>query len=220
MRIPALQYHVLFACLAGSFGLAATAASLQPLEDAELAMVTGQEGAVLEISVHWNTTADGAPRTDIPAVLRRFALQYDGRPGDWLVATDFYLHLDIPALAIDSGDGLTEAEYAALPEYGAPGKSSLLGSFDPYGTPLMELRFPEGLMIGMNNSLAITRDVMDGGEVQQYGWERTDLQPFVGIRIGDASNMPGQPPVNGTGTGPTHINLDGVVNFFGFGGEL
>ncbi|MBA3979289.1 MAG: hypothetical protein C0462_01680 [Alcanivorax sp.] len=195
--------------------------AMQPLDDAALAAVSGQEGAVLEISLRWNTDAHGAPRTELPEAERRFALRYDGRPHDWLVATDFYLYLDIPALSIDSGDGPTLAEYQSMPAYNAPGKSSKLGSFDPYGTPLVELGFSEGLYLGMNNGIAITRDILSGGDIQEYGWERQDLTPFVGIRIGDSANQPGSAtPVVGTGTGPTHLRLDGTVHFFGFGAEL
>lgn len=195
--------------------------AMEPLDDAALAAVAGQEGAVLEISLRWNTDAQGAPRSEIPETERRFALRYDGRPHDWLVATDFYLYLDIPALSINSGDGPTLAEYQAMSTYDAPGKSSKLGSFDPYGTPLVELEFSEGLYLGMNNGIAITRDILSGGDIQEYGWERQDLTPFVGVRIGDAANQPGTAtPVAGTGTGPTHLRLDGTVHFFGFGAEL
>ncbi|WP_111656547.1 hypothetical protein [Isoalcanivorax indicus] len=201
-------------------GISATLA-MEPLDDAALAAVAGKDGAVLEISLHWNTDEYGAPRTEIPEVERRFALRYDGRPHDWLVATDFYLYLDIPALSINSGDGPTLAEYQAMAVYDAPGKSSSLGSFDPYGTPLVELEFNEGLFLGMNNGIAITRDVLSGGDVLEYGWERNDLAPFVGVRIGDAANQPGAAgPVSGTGTGPTHLRLDGTVHFFGYGAEL
>ena len=201
--------------------MASTSNAMQPLDDAALAAVSGQEGAVLEISLRWNTDAHGAPRTELPETERRFALRYDGRPHDWLVATDFYLYLDIPALSINSGDGPTLADYQAMTAYEAAGKSSKLGSFDPYGTPLVELGFSEGLYLGMNNGIAITRDILSGGDIQEYGWERQDLTPFVGIRIGDASNQPGATtPVVGTGTGPTHLRLDGTVHFFGFGAEL
>lgn len=186
--------------------------AMEPMGDAALSGVTGREGAVLELSLDLNANDNGLLDESVSEVERRWALQYANRGweggftgGDWLVATDFKLILDIPYLGLNSGDSPSSYNHGQ-------GKADYLGAFDPYGNPVLALNLDEPLELGMNNGLAITRDSVSNGSITTPGWARTDIQPFVGIRIGDAD-------VDGQGKGPTDITLNGTGHLFGYSND-
>lgn len=186
--------------------------AMEPLGSTEMSAITGRDGAVLEVALDLNADSSGLLDTSIDPVQRRWALQYANRGwtggsvgGDWLVATDFKLILNIPYLGLNSTDIPSSYNHGQ-------GKAGYLGGFDPYGGPALALTFDEPVEIGMNNGLAITRDQVSNGSIATPGWARTDLTPFVGIRIGDAGP-------NGKGRGPTQITLDGQGHLFGFSND-
>ena len=189
--------------------LSAPSLALEPLADTEMSGITGREGAVLELSLELNADSAGLLDTSIDPVERRLAFQYANRGwgggstgGDWLVATDFKLIMNIPYLGLNSGDIPSSYSHGQ-------GKAPYLGSYQPYGEPALALTLNESMELGMNNGLAITRDQVSNGSIVTPGWARTDVTPFVGIRIGDAGT-------NGQGRGPTNITLDGTGHLFGY----
>lgn len=95
------------------------AASLQPLQDAELEAVTGQEGVALGLELYWNAEKNSNPLLDgraLPSLVCtgtpnpcRTATQIEGRDsngtrvGEWLVYKDAYFALRIRTLNVDLG---------------------------------------------------------------------------------------------------------------------
>lgn len=95
------------------------ASELAPLADAELGVITGQEGVALGLELYWNAEKNSDPALDgrpLPAlncaaILSpcRTATQIEGREsngsrvGEWLVYKDAYFALRIRTLNVDLG---------------------------------------------------------------------------------------------------------------------
>lgn len=88
--------------------------ALQPMADSELSGVTGQEGISIALELRLNTDANGSPLnadlTDCGGALAgfensecRYALEFQGRPDEWLLFRGVYGIFKINDIRLDAG---------------------------------------------------------------------------------------------------------------------
>lgn len=118
-RAPALKL-VLGALLLATMS---PAVAMQPMADAEMSAVTGQEGVSIALELRLNTDTNGSPLnadlTDCGGPLAgfansecRYALEFEGRADKWLLFRGVYGLLKINDIRLDAGT-LSQAGHAA-----------------------------------------------------------------------------------------------------------
>ena len=193
---------------------------LVPVDDNELAGITGQEGIAIDLELRINADSSGTPLSSLndcsgagnPCLL---ALQFGNRTaggGEWLAIKDLYgvmrlndLQLDGTRLPSDSSDYANPSRFLSQDGVCLIDSNQAPGSCTPNGTLAAEFSFPEtgGFNSDIEWFLNVGRMSVQFGE-EGYWAANDDGASFVGIRIADR--------VNDVAT----IDVGGSIQLFGF----
>lgn len=140
--------------LTGVMSAGAAERAMQPLDDAQLAGVTGREGIALDLSLGVNMEPDDNGDFVISSGLGdcdgnvecRLALEFQGRPDKWLVLKDYHGFMEFNNLELDA----TTLQNSDSPHRddqpfrdAVEGGSCLLSGCDPNGLPALQIGYPD-----------------------------------------------------------------------------
>ena len=195
-------------------------AGLMPVDDMELAQITGQEGVAIDLELRVNADSSGTPLASLdncsgPGNPCLIALQFGNRTaggGEWLAIKDLYGVMRFNDLQLDGTRLPSQSSDYANPERFLDQNGTCLidsgmaaENCSPNGTLAASFSFPEtsGFNADIEWFLNVGRMSVQFGE-EGYWAANDDGASFVGIRIDDK--------INDVAT----IDVGGSIQLFGF----
>jgi hypothetical protein len=209
------QVKRLFFCVVLLLGLPHMALSMEKLEDAQMANVTGQEGVALDLELRVNADSDGNALSSVGncqglANPCNLALQFanrDAAGGEWLVSKDMYGVLRFNDLQLDGSRLPALSSAFANPSRfeDQGGNCPLPTDCTPNDSLALLLTFPD--TPGFNADIEWRLNI--GRAAVQFGPEgflpaNDNGGSFLGLAIGD------------TVTDIARIDINGGIQLYGF----
>jgi|DeeseametaMP1372_FD_contig_123_3566_length_3781_multi_8_in_1_out_0_2 hypothetical protein len=209
------QVKRLFFCVVLLLGLPHMALSMEKLEDAQMANVTGQEGVALDLELRVNADSDGNALSSVGncqglANPCNLALQFanrDAAGGEWLVLKDMYGVLRFNDLQLDGSRLPALSSAFANPSRFEDQSGNCLLPTDctPNDSLALLLTFPD--TPGFNADIEWRLNI--GRAAVQFGPEgflpaNDNGGSFLGLAIGD------------TVTDIARIDINGGIQLYGF----
>tara|TARA_Y100000588_G_scaffold220704_3_gene234601 strand:+ start:1126 stop:1749 length:624 start_codon:yes stop_codon:yes gene_type:complete len=190
-----------------------TVHALEPVNDDELATVTGAEGVQLSLRLRNNLDGNGAPRHCTGSLNGcRMGLEFAGREGIWLMLKDYYGALEINDIRLE-GDVLpgTATSYADPDRFLSLTGDCLVNDCDPSGLQAVRVSYPASKGPGEYNDLNllvnIGRTALEFDDGTTPGYMRDVAGGSVlGFRMADSQTL----------NAPSRSKFMGNAYVFGF----
>lgn len=187
--------------------------ALDPVDDAELAAVVGQEGVQLTLRLR-NNVDDNLNPVGCSGLLNpcRLGLEFSGRDGIWLMLKDYYGYLSFNSIRLD-GVLLpsTNTGHQNADRFRGLDGSCLISSCDPRSLRAVQVRYPNSKGVGEYNDMLLLMNIgrtaleFDAGTTP--GFQRDAAAGSVlGFRMADSSGL----------NAPSRSRFDGNAYVFGF----
>lgn len=176
-------------------GCSASVSALESMAEAEMSTVTGQEGIALDLQFGVNMEPDTNGDFVIAPGLGgcsgnvecRLALEFEGRPGKWLVIKDYFGYMEFNSLQLDAATlpGGSSPHADATP-FQDEGGSCILAGCNPNGLPALQVGYPSvqpaghdfGMYLNMGRVAAefgATGYLLDNASGSVLGFRATDV---------------------------------------------
>lgn len=189
------------------------ALALEPMEDEQLANVSGQEGVQLTLRLRNNVAANGTP-IGCSGLLNpcRMGLEFSGREGIWLMLKDYYGVLAINDIRLE-GDLLPAVNTGFQDSSRFLGTSGtcLISGCDPRGNQAVRITYPFSKAIGQYNDFTLLMNIgrtaleFDNGATPGYMRDAA-TGSVLGFRMADSTAL----------NAASRARFDGVAYVFGF----
>lgn len=189
------------------------ALALEPMEDEQLANVSGQEGVQLTLRLRNNVAANGTP-IGCSGLLNpcRMGLEFSGREGIWLMLKDYYGVLAINDIRLE-GDLLPAVNTGFQDSSRFLGTSGtcLISGCDPRGNQAVRITYPFSKAIGQYNDFTLLMNIgrtaleFDNGATPGYMRDAA-TGSVLGFRMADSTAL----------NAASRARFDGAAYVFGF----
>lgn len=187
--------------------------AMEPMEDDQLASVSGQEGVQLTLRLRNNVAANGTP-IGCSGLLNpcRMGLEFSGREGIWLMLKDYYGVLAINDIRLE-GDLLPAVNtgFQDASRFLGTSGSCLISGCDPRGKQAVRITYPFSKAIGQYNDFTLLMNIgrtaleFDNGATPGYMRDAASGS-VLGFRMADSSAL----------NAPSRARFDGAAYVFGF----
>lgn len=197
-----------------------SAMAMEPVDDAQLSRITGQQGAQLTLQLRNNVDENLAPM-GCTGLLNpcRMGIEFAGREGIWLMLKDYYGYLEINDIRLTSSTLPTTAtafantqrflSQGATPACLIAGKS--VANCLPTGSLAMKVSYPASGAVGTYNDfnlfMNIGRTALEFDDGATPGYMRDAANGSVlGFRMSDSTSL----------NAPSRSKFMGDAYVFGF----